>query len=77
MQQAAYGIYKNGQVFFDDPVPALGEVKVIVVFLEKNLTKPKLTDIFSLYGAWEDARTVDEIIADTRNSRIASEDILL
>ena len=77
MQQAAYGTYKNGQIIFDDPVPALGEIKVIVVFLENYQAKPKLKDIFSLYGAWEDTRTIDEIIADTRNSRIASEDIQL
>lgn len=69
----------NGQVFFDDPVPALGEIKVIVVFLEHQ-AKPKLKDIFSLYGVWEDTRTRDEIIANTqntRNSRIAGEDIQL
>ena len=77
MQQAAYGTYKNGQVFLDDPVPALNEAKVIVVFLEENKTKPKLTEIFSLCGAWEDMRTADEIVDDTRNSRIARADILL
>jgi len=77
MQQAAYGTYRNGQVFLDGPTPALNETKVIVVFLEENTTKPKLTDIFSLYGAWEDARTADEIVAETRNSRIARADIQL
>jgi hypothetical protein len=77
MQQAAYGTYRDGQIFFDDPVPALDEAKVIVVFLDKNAVKPTLSDIFSLYGAWEDARTADEIITDTRNSRIASEDVQL
>jgi hypothetical protein len=77
MQQTAYGTYKNGQVFFDDPVPTLDEAKVVVVFLEESHSKPKLMDIFSLYGAWEDTRTADEIIADTRNSRIAKTDIQL
>jgi len=77
MQQAAYGTYKNGQIFFDDPIPTLNETKVIVVFLEEPKVKPKLTDIFSLHGAWEDTRTADEIVADTRNSRIAKADIQL
>jgi hypothetical protein len=77
MQQAVYGTFKNGQVYFDDPIPALDEVKVIVVFLDENQVKPKLMDIFSLYGEWEDTRTIDEIITDTRNSRIAKADILL
>ena len=77
MQQAAYGTYKNGQVFLDGPAPALNEAKVIVVFLEETAVKPKLTDIFSLFGAWEDTRTADEIAADTRNSRTARADIQL
>ena len=41
MQQAAYGTYRNGQVFLDDPVPTLDEAKVIVVFLEEAVAKPK------------------------------------
>jgi hypothetical protein len=77
MQQAIYGTYRNGQVFFDGPAPVLDESKVIVVFLNENTIKPKLSDIFKLYGAWEDERTADEIIADTRSSRIARTDIEL
>lgn len=77
MQQAAYGTYKNGQVFFDDPVPAPDGSKVIVVFLEERAAKPSLKDLFTHCGAWEDTRTADEIVADTRNSRIAKADIQL
>ena len=72
MQRAASGTYRNGQVFFDDPPPALNESKVIVVFLEESAAKPRLTNIFSLFGAWEDTRSVDEIIYETRNSRVSA-----
>ena len=36
MQSAAYGKYKNGKIYFDDPAPAISESKVIVVFLDKG-----------------------------------------
>jgi hypothetical protein len=75
MQQAAYGIYRNGQVFFDAPAPAMDNAKVVVVFLDELATRPKLTDIFSLYGAWEDTKTADEIISEIRNDRTARADI--
>ena len=77
MQQTAFGTYRNGQVFFDDPAPALSESKVIVVFLGESAEAPKLTDLFTRYGAWEDTRTADEIAADTRKSRIPGPDIQL
>ena len=33
-------------------------------------------DISSLYGAWEDSRSSDEIIKDIKNSRIDKKDII-
>ena len=77
MQKAVYGVYKNGQVVLDDPIPELEESKVVVVFLEKIALKPKLTDIFTNLGAWEDIRTAEEIIIDLHNSRIARADVQL
>jgi len=62
-------------VVFDDPVTRKEESKVIVVFLEESKIKPKLVDIFERYGPWEDNRTADEIVVDTRNSRIVGADI--
>jgi hypothetical protein len=77
MQQAAYGTYRNGQIFFDAPAPAMDNAKVVVVFLDEPAARPKLTDIFSLYGAWEDTRTVDEIISEIRNDRTCRADLQL
>ena len=77
MQKAVYGLYKNGQVIFDDPTPSVEESKVIVVFLEERVPKPKLMDVFTHFGKWEDMRSAEEIITDVRNSRIAGADIQL
>lgn len=77
MQNAAYGTYRNGQVYFDEPIAKKSESKVIVVFLENEPKKPDIMDIFRLHGAWEDDRNVESIIADTRNSRITRADISL
>jgi hypothetical protein len=67
MKNAVYGTYRNGQVFFDEPVPAQEETKVVVVFLDEGLPKPRLKDMFARYGTWEDTRTADEIVAETRS----------
>ncbi|MCL2081309.1 MAG: hypothetical protein FWH16_04325 [Oscillospiraceae bacterium] len=77
MQNAAYGIYRNGQVFLDEPAPQADESKVIVVFLENEPQKAELKDIFKIHGAWEDDRDVNAIIDDVRGSRIARADIRL
>ena len=77
MQSAAYGKYKNGKIYFDDPVPAISESKVIVVFLDKEQKKPDLMDIFNIYGKWEDDRDTDTIINEIYNSRVSSKDIQL
>ena len=77
MKNAAYGIYRNGQVLFDEPVEVLGESKVVVVFLDDIQPKNKLTDVFNLLGSWEDDRSTDEIISDIRESRVVRADIQL
>jgi hypothetical protein len=78
MQNATYGIYKNGQIILDEPVQKSNNSRVIVVFLDKNSAKtPNLQNFFDLYGQWEDDRDADTIIADIRKSRISKADIQL
>ncbi|MDR0819775.1 MAG: hypothetical protein LBN43_09435 [Oscillospiraceae bacterium] len=76
MPNTVYGLYKNGQVYFDEPITVPGESKVMVVFLNDR-PKHKLTDIFGLLGPWEDSRTAEEIISDVRASRIERADAQL
>jgi hypothetical protein len=71
MQTAAYGIYKDGQVFFNEPLAVSGETNVVVVFLDEKPPRRRLTDVFELFGEWEDGRTADEIAEDIRACRLA------
>jgi hypothetical protein len=75
MQEAAYGMYQNGQIIFDEPDVSIDNSRVLVVFLDKE--PAKITDFFNIYGSWEDTRDVETIISDIRNSRIAKADITL
>jgi cell division septal protein FtsQ len=77
MQNATYGIYKDGQIIFDEPDININDSRVLVVFLDEEPKEPKLMDFFKVYGAWEDTRDIDTIISDIRNSRISKADIAL
>jgi len=70
MQNAVYGMYNDGQVVFDEPVP-IRESRVKVVFLNKKpLEICAIDNFFETYGVWEDSRTPDKIINDIYSSRI-------
>jgi cell division septal protein FtsQ len=77
MQSATYGIYKDGQIVFDEPDVNINNSRVLVVFLDDEPREQKLTDFFELYGPWEDTRDAETIISDIRNSRISKDDIIL
>lgn len=50
--------------------------KRLIIKLTKSIEdeiKPEI-DLRSLYGAWEDSRSSDEIIKEIRNSRIEKQD---
>lgn len=49
--------------------------RLIVKLTESIEVKEKKTfDLASLYGAWEDTRTSDEIINDIKNSKVEKKD---
>jgi hypothetical protein len=75
MQKAAYGMYKDGRIIFDEPDVDINSSRVLVVFLDKE--NAKVTDFFEVLGPWEDTRNADTIISDIRKSRIAKADITL
>ena len=77
MQSTAYGTYKDGQIFFDAPSPAIGESRVQVIFLNEETKQNSLMDIFDVLGPWEDDRDAETIIAEIRNARVSSPDIRL
>jgi cell division septal protein FtsQ len=77
MQNATYGIYKDGQIIFDEPDVNINNSRVLVVFLDDEPREQKLTDFFELYGPWEDTRDIETIISDIRNSRISKDNIIL
>jgi hypothetical protein len=81
MQTAAYGTYKDGQIFLDEPAVQASSARVLVVFLSSFLKqksqKTKLADFFNLYGAWEDERGADAVINDIRQSRLLKSDTQL
>jgi hypothetical protein len=77
MKQAAYGTYINGQVVFKEPVPIVERSEVVVVFLDELRPKQKLSDIFSLYGVWEDSLTAQETVEVIRSSRVERADVCL
>jgi len=77
MQQAAYGTYVNGQVVFKEPAPKSDHSEVVVVFLDNVRPNQKLSDIFTIYGAWEDSLTAQETAEIIRNSRTERTDLCL
>jgi hypothetical protein len=75
---AVYGMYMDGNIVLDEPTQKYSGSRVVVVFLgESNHPKPKLAEFFDLYGAWEDNRDADAIIADIYSSRHSKPDIQL
>jgi hypothetical protein len=75
---AVYGIYKDGNIVLDRPVKTVSNSRVVVLFLDQQkTTKPKLADFFDFYGAWEDDRDADTIIADIYTARHSKPDIQL
>ena len=51
--------------------------KLIVKLKESMGTKEEADfDLLSLFGAWEDSRSSDEIIKDIRNSRVEKNDLI-
>ncbi|MCK9208837.1 MAG: hypothetical protein M0P66_17130 [Salinivirgaceae bacterium] len=51
--------------------------KLIVKITESIEVREEIYfDLASLYGAWEDSKTSDEIIKDIRDSRIEKNDII-
>ncbi|MHB9295508.1 hypothetical protein PilKf_01253 [Pillotina sp. SPG140] len=77
MQIATYGMYKNGQIIFDEPDINIDNSRVLVVFLDEEPRKSELTDVFKVYGPWEDTHDVETIISDIRSSKISKADIIL
>ena len=76
MQNAAYGIFKKGQIIFNEPVTVPDDSSVIVVFLDKQKSIPaqnknRLLNIFDTLGAWEDSKDTETIIAEIENSRVS------
>lgn len=56
----------------------ISKKRLIVKLTESiEVKEQKPFDLKSLYGAWEDTRTSDEIIKDIRNSRIDKKSIEL
>ncbi|GHS98269.1 hypothetical protein FACS1894108_06110 [Planctomycetales bacterium] len=71
-------MYLDGSIVLDEPTPKRSGSRVVVVFLgEQRPKKTKLTDFFDLYGAWEDERDTETIIADIYAARQAKPDIQL
>jgi len=54
----------------------ISKKRLIVKLTESiEIKEKKHSDLKSLYGAWEDTRTSDEIINDIRNSRVEKKPI--
>lgn len=81
MQTAAYGVYKDGQILFDEPAIQTNNTRVLVVFLSSLLKQKsrqtKLADFFNLYGSWEDTRSADTVVNDIRQSRSVKSNVQL
>ena len=76
MPKAAYGIFRKGQIIFNEPVTAIDESNVIVVFLDKQKkasaqNNNRLLNMFDTLGAWEDSKDTETIIAEIENSRVS------
>lgn len=51
--------------------------RLIVKLMESiEVKEKKHFDLASLYGAWEDARSSDEIINDIKNARVEKNDLI-
>jgi hypothetical protein len=53
MQTAIYGMYKDGQIVFDEPDMNINNSRVLVAFLDEDPKKSKLMDILNykdIYG---------------------------
>jgi hypothetical protein len=77
MQSAAYGMYRDGNIVFEEPEININNSRVLVVFLDDDPKEQKLMDLFKIYGPWEDNRDVETIISDIQNSRISKDNIIL
>jgi hypothetical protein len=77
MQSATYGMYKDGEIIFEEPEININNSRVLVVFLDDNPREQKLMDLFKVYGPWEDNRDVETIISDIQSSRISKDNIVL
>jgi hypothetical protein len=77
MQTAIYGMYNDGRVVFDESDVNINNSRVLVVFLDEEPKKPKLMDIFKLYGPWEDTRNIETIVSDIMGTRISKDNIIL
>jgi hypothetical protein len=77
MQTAIYGMYNDGRVVFDESDVNINNSRVLVVFLDEEPKKPKLMDIFKLYGPWEDTRNIEAIVSDIMDTRISKDNIIL
>ena len=76
MQNAAYGIFRNGHVIFNEPVTAPDDSKVIVVFLDMQKKAPTqnrnaLMKLFDALGSWEDSKDTETIISEIEESRVS------
>ena len=74
MQNAAYGVFRKGQIILNEPVTAPDESSVIVVFLDGQKTASirnnnTLLGIFDTLGPWEDSKDTEMIISEIENSR--------
>ena len=76
MQKAAYGIIKEGQIIFNEPVNIPENTNVIVVFLDdQNVSTSQneisLVDIFKILGPWEDSKDAETTINEIEKSRVS------
>jgi hypothetical protein len=50
LQNATYGIYKNGQIIFDGPDININNSRILVVFLDEEPRESKLMDFLNYMG---------------------------
>lgn len=78
MHNAAYGVFRKGQVILNETVNAPDNSSVIVVFLDKRANSPahsgqSLLEVFETLGAWEDSKDTETIILEIEKSRVSRE----
>ncbi|MCL1803838.1 MAG: hypothetical protein FWG30_09455 [Eubacteriaceae bacterium] len=74
MQNAYYGVFKNGQIILNESIEVPDETSVIVVLLDdQNSQPPKntLVNILDELVVWEDAKDAETIIAEIEKSRLS------